>query len=71
VTMFMYSLYLYLVYVFTIFVLGLCIKYVGTWFMYAVCWYNFTKLLYFPPNENFHILINHHQDLHMMYLILT
>jgi len=41
-TMFMYSLYSYLVYVFIIFVLGLCIHYVGTWFMYAV----FTWFMY-------------------------
>jgi len=70
-TWFMYSVCWYLVYVFSMLVLFHCIQYVGTWFMYSVCWYIFTELLYLAPNENFHILINNHQDLHMMYFILT
>ena len=41
--MFMYSLYSYLDYVFTMLVLGLYIQYVGTSFMYAVCWYNINQ----------------------------
>jgi len=67
VTMFMYSLYSYLDYVFTMLVLGLYIQYVGTSFMYAVCWYNINQS---SPRFTY-ILINHHQDLHMIYLIVT
>jgi len=57
------------VYVFTIFVLGLCIHYVGTWFMYSLCWYLIYVFSMLVLNLCMQyvgtILINHHQDLHI------